>query len=164
MTRTRNFRVRKEFVDRGAVTKSQIGKKACAEKKWEHVGNVQKEAHVVSVMTNWYKETCTVVEDEKDDGYLPHKIRRPELTAREKNPQKQQATEMKTYQSKKARFRAVIKTVKIRHEIWHPPVCQNYKSETGCINGRKCFFRHVEADEKPSPKPKKCMRKDQLHF
>ena len=39
--------------------------------------------------------------------------------------------------------------------FWHPPVCQNYKSETGCINGRKCFFRHVEAEEKPSNKSKK---------
>ena len=35
-------------------------------------------------------------------------------------------------------------------KFWHPPVCQNYKSETGCKNGRKCFFRHVEADEMPS--------------
>ena len=23
---------------------------------------------------------------------------------------------------------------------WHPPVCQNYTSETGCICGNKCFF------------------------
>ena len=37
----------------------------------------------------------------------------------------------------------------------HPPVCQNYKSETGCICGRKCFFRHVEAEENPSKKSKK---------
>ena len=34
-------------------------------------------------------------------------------------------------------------------------VFQKYKSETGCINGRKCFFRHVEAEEKPSKKSKK---------
>ena len=33
MMRTRNFRVRKEFVESGAVTKSQLGKKACVEKK-----------------------------------------------------------------------------------------------------------------------------------
>ena len=38
---------------------------------------------------------------------------------------------------------------------WHPPVCQNYKSETGCKFGRICFFWHVEADEKPSKKSKK---------
>ena len=34
-------------------------------------------------------------------------------------------------------------------------MCQNYKSETGCINGGKCFFRHVEAEGKPSIKSKK---------
>ena len=39
-------------------------------------------------------------------------------------------------------------------KFWHPTVCQNYKSEAGCILGRKCFFRHVEAAEKPSNKVK----------
>ena len=34
-------------------------------------------------------------------------------------------------------------------------MCQNYKSETRCINGGKCFFRHVEAEGKPSIKSKK---------
>ena len=42
--------------------------------------NVQKETHVVSVMTHKCKETCTVVGDEKDDRLLPHQIRRPRLT------------------------------------------------------------------------------------
>ena len=37
---------------------------------------------------------------------------------------------------------------------WHPPVCQYYLSETGCKFGNKCFFRRVEADEKPSKKSK----------
>ena len=40
-------------------------------------------------------------------------------------------------------------------KIWHPPVCHNNKSETRCIYGRKCFFRHVEAEEKPKKKSKK---------
>ena len=34
-------------------------------------------------------------------------------------------------------------------------MCQNYKSETGCICGEKCRFRHVEAEERPSKKTKK---------
>ena len=38
---------------------------------------------------------------------------------------------------------------------WHPPVCQKYKSETGCIYGKKCRFRHVEAEEKPRKKSKR---------
>ena len=39
--------------------------------------------------------------------------------------------------------------------FWHPPVCQNYTSETRCKFGNKCHFRHVEADEKPSRESKK---------
>ena len=58
-------------------------------------------------MTDLYKETCTVVRDEKDDRLLPHQIRRPRLTAREKNPRKHQATERKALQTKGAKFRAV---------------------------------------------------------
>ena len=38
---------------------------------------------------------------------------------------------------------------------WHPPGCQNYRSETGCICGKKCRFRQVAAEEKPCKKPKK---------
>ena len=41
--------------------------------------NVPEETHVVSIMTNWYKETC-MVRDEMDDRLLPHQIRRPRLT------------------------------------------------------------------------------------
>ena len=40
-------------------------------------------------------------------------------------------------------------------KCWPPPVCPNCKSETGFICGRKCFFRHVEANEKSSKKSKK---------
>ena len=25
-------------------------------------------------------------------------------------------------------------------KFWHPPVCQNYKSEKGCVYGDKCHF------------------------
>ena len=32
----------------------------------------------------------------------------------------------------------------------HPPVCQNYKSNTGCRY--KCHFRYAEAEEKPNKK------------
>ena len=36
--------------------------------------NVQKETHVVSVMTDSNKETCKVVRDEKDDRLLRTKF------------------------------------------------------------------------------------------
>ena len=34
--------------------------------------------------------------------------------------------------------------------FWHPVVCLNYKSETGCVYGDKCRFRHVEEYVKPN--------------
>ena len=119
------------------------------------VDNVQKETHVVSVMTNLNKETCAMVRGKKDDRPLPHQVRRPRLTAREKISQKHQATEMKALQTNGAKFRAVTKKKETpSSSLWHPPVCQNYKSETGCKFGRTCFFRHVEAEEKPNKKSK----------
>ena len=38
---------------------------------------------------------------------------------------------------------------------WHLPVCQNYKSESGCKYGDKCRFRHNEVDGQQSKKSKK---------
>ena len=84
--RTRNFRVQNETVEGGSVTKSQKERKRTMRGKCEsvfsgrHVDNVQKETHEVSVLTDQYMETCTVVRDEKDDRFLPHQIRRPRLT------------------------------------------------------------------------------------
>ena len=37
----------------------------------------------------------------------------------------------------------------------HPPVCQNYKSESGCKFSDTCLFSHTEADGQPSKKSKK---------
>ena len=32
---------------------------------------------------------------------------------------------------------------------------ENYKSVKECIHGKKCFFRHVETQEKPNKRSKK---------
>ena len=59
----------------------------------------------------------------------------------------------KALQTKRAKFHADTGFVQnLLCKFWHPPVCQHYKSETGCIYGRKGFFRHVEADGQPSKK------------
>ena len=55
--------------------------------------NIQKDTHGVSVMTDLYKGTCTVVEDDKDDRLLPHQIRRTRLTKGGGKSSKHQATE-----------------------------------------------------------------------
>ena len=98
--------------------------------------------------------TDLVQGDEKDDCPLPHQIRKPRLTAREKNPQKHKAT--RNLFKRKERNSVPLQNCKNPSwKFWHPPVCRNYMSETGCECGRTCFFRHVEAEEKPRKKSKK---------
>ena len=38
------------------------------------------------------------------------------------------------------------------YNYWHPPVCQNYKSDSGCKIFDKCLFRHTEPDRQPTKK------------
>ena len=38
------------------------------------------------------------------------------------------------------------------YNYWHPPVCQNYVSDSGCKFGDKCLFRHTEPDRQPTKK------------
>ena len=91
-----------------------------------------------------------------DNHPLPHQIRRPGLMERERSFKKFQATEEKALQTKGAESRELYRKCYYQScNYWHPPVCQDYKSETGCMYGNKCFFRHVEAEEKPSKKSKK---------
>ena len=35
-------------------------------------------------------------------------------------------------------------------DSWHPPLCQNYKSQFGCEFGEKCSFVHKEGDRQPN--------------
>ena len=39
--------------------------------------------------------------------------------------------------------------------FWHPPECQNYKSESGFKFGNKCAFANLQVDDQPGKKPKK---------
>ena len=102
--RNRNFKARNDVVERGSVTKSHKEEKPALRGKWEsafsgkYMDNVPKETHVVSVMTLLPLETVAKVRDEKDDRFLLHPIRRQNrLTARVKNPRKDQAVNRKTH-------------------------------------------------------------------
>ena len=83
-----------------------------------------------------------------------HQTRRPRLTKGEIFFKKKTNRPLQT---KGVNIRAITGFVKKNPscKFWHPPACQNYQSETGCIYGNKCYFRHVEADETPSKKSKK---------
>ena len=58
----------------------------------------------------------------------------------------------------------ISKTVQSQHkwdctnpscDCWHPPACQNFKTESGCNFGEKCVCKHAEVDSQPSKKLKK---------
>ena len=106
-------------MERRSVTKSPKGKKAYVERKlgecfqWKARGNVQKETHVVSVMTNKYEETCTVVRNEKG------------LTKEEKILKNIRQTERKILQTQGEKFLAEIKNCKNpSRNVGIPPVCK----------------------------------------
>ena len=84
--------------------------------------DVVKETHAGSVMTQKTLAPVAKVRDEKDDRPVPHQIRSQRLTARDKNPRKNQATRSKALQTKGAKFRA--------------------DSEKGCTHGdgQTCFL------------------------
>ena len=105
-------------------------------------------------------ETRAKVRDEKGDRLLPHPIRRQNrLTARNKNPHRDQAINRKTRKTR-VKFPCRFKFCKNPScGFWHPPVCLNCKSEKVCVHGDKCHFRHVEADGKPYKKSEKGVAK-----
>ena len=101
------------------------------------------------------KKTCSFSHDlasgnrggaqRRNNRPLPHQIRRPRLTARKKNLKLRQQR-WKLFRQKEQNSVSIC---------WHPPIRQNYTSETGYTFGNQCHFRQVEADEKPSNKSKK---------
>ena len=129
--------------------------------------NFEKDTHVVSVMTDQLretvaevrkkKETVSEVRDEKDNRPLLHQIRRPRKTDGEgENPSKESGNRDESSSDKRSKIpRRCANCSNPSCVFWHPSVCQNCKSKTRCTFGNKGFFRHVEAEEKPSKKSKK---------
>ena len=91
-------------MERGSVTKSQKVKKADVEREvgecflWQaHDHLIPEETNVVSVMTQRSLEPVAKVRNDKDDRLLLHPTRRQNrLTARNKNPHRDQAANRKT--------------------------------------------------------------------
>ena len=62
-----------------------------------------------------------------------------------------------THLSSKAQF-SLLQNLRIAPnplcDSWHPPVCQNYKTQSGCRFGGKCSFLHREAERQPNRRTK----------
>ena len=108
--RTRNFSVRNEMVERGAVTKSQKGKKAYVERQvgecyqWKAKGQCSKGG---SCSFRHDPASGNGCEAHRATGRLSSPAPNS-LTEREKEPQKVQATDEKALQTKGAEFRADV--------------------------------------------------------
>ena len=96
------------------------------------------------------------IRDKNDNRRLLHQKRRHKLT--ERNHQKVHVADGKFFWNKKPNSVSTFREGKYNNlssNYWHPPMCPNYKCETGCTFGYGCYFGHVEAEEKPSKKSKK---------
>ena len=157
--RTRNFRVQNEIVERGAVTKSQKEKKACVERKagecyqWKTNGQCSKGD---SCSFSHDPASGNRREDQRRTGQSSSPA--PNVKAKTDGEIPSNSSDNRGESTSDKRGRIPCRFRKCNNpscNYWHPPVCQNYKFETGCTYGNKCYFRHVEADETPNKKSKK---------
>ena len=103
--------------------------------------NVQKETHAVK--TDQYKETCSVVRDEKDDRFFPHQISKAKTDEGRETSSKTSGNREESSSDKRSEIPCRYKNLSKKScKFWHPPVCQNCKSETGC----KCVEEQVSSD------------------
>ena len=114
--------------------------------------NVPEETHVVSVMMQRPPATASGNSgcDQRPRGRLSSSA--PNSTAKQTDGEK---GDMEESSDKRSQIVCRVKFCKNPScKFWHPPVCLNYKSDKGCINGDKCLFRLVESEGKPSKKSK----------
>ena len=146
-TRTRNFRVRNETVERGTVTKSQKGKKA-------YVGTRVGECHQWKAKEQCSKgDSCSFrhypasgigCEAYKAKGQSSSPAPNSKAKTDGEIPSTSSGNRGESPSDKRSRIPCRYrKSNKPSCNYWHPPVCQEWKSETGCISGNKSYFRHV---------------------
>ena len=160
--RTRNFRVRNDVVERRSVTTSQKGKKAHVERKvgecfqWNAHGQCSK------------RYSCSFSHHTQASGNSVERQRRKGRSSSPASHSKAKQTDgegqkSSTGSGKKEENSLDKSEIPCRFKFcknpsckfWHPPVCQNYKSEKGCVYGNKCHFRNDEAEGKPNRRSKK---------
>ena len=146
------------------MTKSQKGRKAYVERKVGRVFSVEgtwtmfkKETHVVSVLTDFYKETCTELRDE------------PAPNSKAKTDGEEEKTLKRIRQQRRKLFRQKEQnSVPIQKIIHHVNVglpCVKTTSLRPDAN----LEEHVSSDmmrlrRSPARSQRKVVRKDQLHY
>ena len=145
MMRTRNFRVRSEVVEKRSVNKSQKGKKAYVERKvrecfqWQAHGQCSKGnscsfSHVKLVQGDLYGGQRR---KGRSSSLPPHSKEKQTDGEGQKSSKGSGSKQENSFDESEipCRFK-FCKSPSCK--FWHPPVCQNYKSEKGCVHGDKC--------------------------
>ena len=139
MMRTRNFRVPSDVVERGSVTKSQKGKKANDERKVGE-GDSCSFSHDPRAPGNSGKG-----QRQKGRSPSPATHSKAKTDGEGQKPSKESGSKQESSLDKSeipSRFKFCKNP---SYKFWHPPMCLNYRSETRCVHGDTCHFRHVEA-------------------
>ena len=190
--RTRNFRVQNEIAERGAVTKSQNGRKGYVERKvgdcyqWKAHGQCLKgdscsfsydpasgngceaqrrkgPSSSPAPNSNVQAERYPPKVHEKDDRLLPHPIRSQNgLTARSKNPHRGQAINRATRETT-VKFHADSNSVKIRHVIVGTLPCVKITSlRQDAYMATNAVSDMLRRRKSPARRQRKVVRMDQL--
>ena len=152
--RTRNFRAWNETVERGAITKGRKGKKVYVEEKvgecfhWKAHGQRSK-----GDLCSFSHESVSGIGYEAQSGKGQSSSPAPDTKAETdgQEPCKDQAAEDRDLGGEGADSLAKAKVVKPRQVIIGILLCvRSACLKRGRIYGKKCRFRHVEAEEEPS--------------
>ena len=120
----------------------------------KQLDSVRKETHAVSVMI-LYLETDVEAQRQKGQASSPAPNAKAQTDGQTPSKRSGSRGESPSGASGRIPCRYRGKCTNPSCNYWHPPMCQNYKYESGCNYGNRCYFRHVEADEMPSKKVEK---------
>ena len=159
-----------EIVERGVVTKSQKAKKAHVERKvgecfqWKAIGQCSKGDSCSFSHDRASGNRC----DQRQEGQSSPLAPKAQAQTDGKKPSKSSGRrEAESFWNKRKDSVPTFPCGQCTNpscNFWHPPVCLNCKSESGCKYGDKCRFRHAEVDGLPSKKSKNSGVKDQLPY
>ena len=157
----KNFIVWSEVVESGAVTKSQKGKRAYVERKVGEIYHWKPNGQCSNGDSFRFSHELASgnsggAQRRKRQSSSPAPNSKAKTDGEGGNTSKESGNRDECSSDQRSK-------IPCRHRIcnnpscgcWRPVVCPNYKSKNGCTFGNKCFFRHVEAEQKPSKESKK---------
>ena len=151
MIRTRNFRARNGRIENGVLVKSQMVKAVSVERRkgecyqWKAHGQCAR------------GDSCSFSHGKNRGQQAQSSSLAPKTQTQidGRRPSTGTGPGEKVLLEGKVRKRANVRIcTNLWCNCWHPPVCQNDISESGCKFGDNCLFRHTEADRQPSKKLK----------